>query len=368
MMRYWTFTVVALAGLASMGLADQITVNNQPYPGGTVVGIEDCAVLYRMPSGAEMTEALARVNHIQIDGEAEFNAAEDALREGNVDEAMRLYRQAQNLSNREWMLELGEIRRIQATAQGDDIEQAVDDWIELLEDQDFSANAIALLPQNTSRVRENNEAALALLTELRQRDGIAKPEDMDPNDPEAALWLAITEQMATLAEALGDTDLVAQLAGEMLGGSGGPTVGGDPARVDRILDAAELLLDYPDRQEEIVQTVTDNLPACTRPQLVRAFMLRGKAYQNMAETAETDLERDDLLAEAGLDYMHVVVFFRAYDEAADAMLQVAVVNEQLGNLPAARATYDRVIDEHEATDAATRAQEAIDRLMNADSE
>ncbi len=381
-MRYPTLTILALIALTSIAVADDMHERSDSgsvveYRGGTVVTVDDCAILFRQPGGNEMTTPLAKVDYLVIENEPEFNAAEDALKEGDIDEAMRMYRQAQNISSNEWMLELGEIRRIQATALSVDIDQAVDDWIELLEDQNFSENSRLLLPQNVSTDDDANRAALALLTELRQRDGIAKADDVSPYAEEAELWLALTEQMSALADALGDTDLVAQLADEMIGTPDGTDPdGGDPTRltseaVDKTLDATERLLAYPDRQEEIVETVTGVLTSCSRPQLVRAFMLRGEAFANRAAAAlaaEDAANHKAMLKEAGLDYMYVVVFFKNYPEASDALLKAAMINEELGNLVAARGAYERLVAEYKTSDAAADAQEAIDRLMNADSE
>jgi tetratricopeptide (TPR) repeat protein len=384
-MRHLTLTLLVLAALTSTVVGDDMHVRSElgsvvEYRGGTVVSVDDCAIVFRQPSGNETTTPLANVAYLVITGEAEFNAAEDALQEGDVDEAMRMYRQAQNISTNEWMIELGEIRRIQATAMSDDIDQAVDDWIELLVDQDFSENSRLLLPQNVSTDDEANRAALELLTELRQREGIAKADDISPNAPEAALWLSITEQMATLAEALGDTELVVQLASEMIG-SGGPGDGDDGTgpddtrlsseAVDRTLDATELLLAYPERQDEVVETVTGLLNSCGRAQLVRAFVMRGEAFYNLAKAAlaeDDDAQYQAMLKEAGLDYMYVVVFFKNYPEASDALLQAAIINEELGNLVAARGAYERIVAEYKTSDAAADAKEAIDRLVNADSE
>jgi len=343
-----------LAAAATAAGQDELTINRVPLHNIRITGMNDCRIVYEQ-SGREISEQLADVDFIQLDREDEFNRAETLLAEGEIDEALKQYRRARLGSEREWVQELAELRRMQAMDADGRINEAVRMWLKALTDYNSSANAQALIPSVLAEPGdEANREAFDLLE--------AKRAETDPSE-DLKLWKAIADLQLQIAELEGDTENTTRIAEEILQVM--PTDGAGDEGVAPRLQSAAVFIEDPAKAPDVVEIVTGDLYLYGQRQLPQALLLLGKAQ---AMLAEADDQNRTLLIDAGNNLMHVVVFFADSDQAAEAYYQAAGVNNQLGNAEAARAAYQAVQTDYPDSPFAAKAGDALTAMETVDGE
>lgn len=353
MLQRWTILAALLAATTVIS-ADELTINGLPYPDVRITGVEDCEIVFQLAS-RRGTESLAHVDFIQLDREDDFNQAETLMAQGEVTEALELYRRAR-AADRQWVQNLAEFRRMWAMDQDARIDEAVKMWLKVIDDNDASPNARAMAPTNLAEAGDQaNQLAYDMLEERREQAG---------EDDE--LWKAIIDLQLAIAEHQGDDAEAERLASLLLershGTNGGTTTSSD--QVAASLQGAVVLVSNPDKAAEVMEIITADLYRYTEGQLPTALLALGKAQLILAEAGEGE-ERRSLLTDAGNNLMYVVVFFGESDQAPEAYYLAGRANELLGNTQAAQKAYEVVIADHAQSPFAAQARESMD-AMNAE--
>ena len=353
MLQRWTILAALLAATTVIG-ADELIIDGLRYPDARITGVEDCEIVFQL-AGRQGTESLAHVDFMQLDREDDFNQAETLMTEGEVADALELYRRARE-ADRQWVQDLAEFRRMWALDQDGQIDEAVKMWLKVIDDNDASANARAMVPTNLAEAGDQaNQLAYDRLEERRERAG---------EDDE--LWKVIIDLQLAIADHEGNDAEAQRLAGLLLersrGTNGETTTSSD--QVAASLQGAVVLVSNPDKAAEVVEIITADLYRYTEGQLSTALWALGKAQLILAEAGEGE-ERRSLLTDAGNNLMYVVVFFGESDQAAEAYYRAGRANELLGNTQAARNAYEAVIADHAQSPFAAQARESID-AMNAE--
>ena len=107
-----------------------------------------------------------------------------------------------------------------------------------------------------------------------------------------------------------------------------------------------------------IEAVQSQLDELRHDELAGGLSLLGRSQLALAR------QRRDraLLTQAGLNLMRVAVWFPNSDQAPEALHQAGEINAQLGNRRAARAAWERVISQYEASPSAQRARRALEQL------
>ena len=357
--------VVLLAVTATRG--DTVTTAiGVSYTGVKITGVKDCRlILTGRPGMAKpKPQPLARVKFVKIAGRkyATFNKAETLASKGKWADALKEYDAAAKKPGRPWTKKLVDIRRLRALDNAGRIDEAVDLWLAIVDENRASANALALCPSHPAKKKSpRNDKAIqrleAALASLKTRKGYAK---------------AITELLMQLHRQQGQSDKAADLATALAAGPKAPAA--TPAKPEKPGDkmppaagasllperksstpsapsapatpfsAMEVLLES-GKAGKALAIIEANLAGYPRHHLPAALLLRGRAQARMAENASGE-KKTKLLLQAGLNLMRVASEFPAAPEASEALLSAGRIHAMLPtpNLAAARAAYEAVID------------------------
>lgn len=351
-------TVAVLLALGAAAGADQIKVGGLEYDNVKITGTDGLTIAFTIGTGGRtITKDLTDVKHLTIGGQLELNRAEQLLMQGKAAEACEAYLTAADIAVKPWMKELIRFRRFQAARQAGKIGVGVRLWIEIGQDNKWSAKVLQLRPSTLAAKgsRENAEA-ISLLEAARK-----KPPD------NKAWMLAAGRLLLDLYEREGLKEKASSLAKEIAGAGGpGPRVtAATPAeQIEAQLESASLLI-----AEEKVGSVSGGLaavekllPACGEAQLPAALLLAGKAQYRLFELGgRKEADRPRLL-KGGLDLMRVVVFFGGAPEAREALYVAGQANLALGNREAARASWREIVERAGKTDIGKKAQAALEKL------
>ncbi len=358
MRQQWAIIFVAIMAMATVAAGqDELKAGGVPHRNIRITGMEDCAIVYEQ-AGRENTKPLAEVNFLQIDGEDEFNEAENLLAAGEYEDALKKFRLARREAVDEWIQDLAELRRLQTMDQAGLIDQAVTLWLTVLTARYSSANALALVPKNLDLADDRAfDKAFDALEEQREETGTA-------TDVKRVAWLAMMDLQLAIARLKGDgSDDAQRLAKEMLAVLNA-LAPADIIGVSGRLEVASVFVSDPQSAAAVKEIVTGDLYEYPDEQLPQALLLLGKAQLALAETGDED---KSLLTDAGNNLMHVVVFFGESEQAAEAYFLAAGVNRQLGNDKAARGAYQMIIDEYADSPFAAQAAEALEAKVDDES-
>jgi len=351
MLRRKTYVALflAAAAVAATARADSFSVGKQPYSDIEIIGFQDNVLRYRFWNRREATKDLDEVTLILIDGQASFNDAEKLLAAGKYAEAADKYDGAARAADKAWLKELIRYRRLSALSGAGKVGDAVELWLGLVSDSGASAKVIALAPTKPgAKGSQDNKKAISLL-EQKLASEKSKP--------------LVAAMQALLLKLYGQEDdpKAGELAANMTGGEPSPVPQPGDKRTSGSLAghllAVETLLKN-GRASLALRRVEERLRDYSPSELPRALLLAGRARLAIHETGK---DREVLL-EAGLNLMTIVVHFPQTTEAAWAMFHSGEVNEKLGNLSAARKAYEAVLTRYSKAEAAPQAKSALGEL------
>ncbi len=358
------FILMAVLAVGVAASADEVRVGRLPYSGVRVTGFTAGQISFRT-AGGEVSRPLSAISLIQLDGQSDFNEAEELLSDGSYGEAVDAYRRAVQATDTHWTRRLINCRLIQALDGAGRFAEAVEQWMSAVSANEYSEAVLDLRPVNLpGRGDEANDQVIRLL-----EDSLTNVDDENYAD-----W--IRGLLADLYRLEGRDDDAEQLAAQgvrepsqqqrqdrqirprrttQTSGGGG----GGRGRLDDIRE----LVDEGDA-ERALGFVEARMQALDSEHMPEALVLSGRARMQLYE-AEGD--KDQLLG-AGLDFMRVVAVYGGADATAEAMYRAGVVNKRLGNASAARRVWQTLIGRYGDSEFASHAAEGIEELSREDVE
>ena len=343
--------VVACGGL----WADQVRIGNLTYYEAKVLGADTGLLRFRTSAGNEVEKPVAEVNGVSIEAAAEFNQAERFAAKGQYVEAAALYRRVLAESTGP-TAEVARYRLVVALKHAGPVDKATALWLALAAEPGAAARLQPLRPDEFAAPgSQANAKAIILLESAR-----AKREISDH------YRAAVGELLLAMYDHEGRKEESAALAREMTGySSARQSTEGRPApdQSEARFRALAALIDL-GQSREVLAEVQGGLDQGTyrTGQLPWAFLLLGKARQEMADELSGD-EKRGILILAGLDLMRVVTFFPASPPASEALLAAGEVNASLGNADAARKAWQLVVASYPAGKPAKTAKTHMQTLL-----
>jgi TolA-binding protein len=339
---------VAVSGLIGQAaLADSVQIERMPtYTDVRITNVKGGKVTFGAPSGP-VTKNVSELVTFQITGQPVLNQAEALLHSGKAAEAVKVFDTIARNGDQPWIERLVRYRLIKALDEAGLPQRAVKEWLAAAEED--GAAAVALRPRKTAeKGSKDNDEAITLLEARR-----AGVKDAAVADAIKAILVDFyTKQgkdkaAAAMTAAQGGANAAEAPAAEAVDDSTGFSSSASPS-----LKALEAQIQQ-GQADKVAKEVQGALGRYTRAELPGALCLLGKARLAMAEKAK-GADREKLLAQAGLSFMRVWVYFPESREAAESLMGAGTANERLGNPGAARAAYEDVVSRF-SKDAAHRA-------------
>lgn len=365
-MRRLMAAVLAIVATCTTLCADSIRTRSYEVRIDKIVGFKKGTVHYLTSTGARVQKGLKDIVSLAIDGREVFNKAElmVAAKAGDPAKAAELYDAVDLAEAPEWLIGLVLCRKLQALNKAGHVDRAVRIWLEIAEGDMSVVKSLApdrFAPEGDER----NAQAIRLLEGERLKTGnkdlrvailnlLVKLYGHEGRQGEADKYAAILAGGGKVAKPRPGAGRVASPA--------------QRAELKGLLSGATALI-RPDQESVALRqqatAISGKLRQFSRSQLAQALLLLGKAQLYLAG-AETDAaKRKQLLAEAGLNLMRVVKFYNAYaGSASEALYLAGRANEELDNIAAARAAYNRVIERYARTTVAKDARKALDGLKS----
>lgn len=367
--RTLLLAVVLLAGVA---LGDEVNIGGLPRR-GTVIGADGFSVTLRLGGGREVSSNVAKVREITLTGRTAFNTAESLYADGKYAAAIQAYQRAARQVDQKWLGRLIRYRKYLAMDKAGQINQAVEEWLGLVEEHEGARAVLKARPTKMGKKgSKDNAKAIRLLEAKLQRE------------KSGAFADAIKQVLLDLYRQEGRREDAARLAGGTLaedddgkdddeprnGSDTGPVVPRGDA--DKVLQAASIIIAQagdPEAKLTDAQRVAKASGALKSLQakvksfpmgdLAPALLWMGKA-QLVIHDHSKDARKE--LVQAGLNFMRVVTFFTASTQTPEALFLAGQVNEKLGNRNAARQAYAAIKEHFSNTKFASKASKALDAL------
>jgi hypothetical protein len=355
-------TTVILAGICLAGglaMADSLTINKVQYPNVRVTDASNGRIAYEL-NGRTYDKPLSDVSYVMLDGQRDFNKAEDAFKAGKFAEAVAAYTETEKSAGKlDWLRRLVRYRRMPAAVAAKMPGQAIADWLGIIDDESGAgrvaivATPVAVAPKGSPE----NARAIELLEERVGAKG------------DVVFRAKVKDLLLKLYETEGLKDKELKLLGLAAGappasgpaGNGGErapgTMGGSVKRVSIGLEEAASLIKL-GQYDAAAESIKSKLSMFTTSELPGALVLRGKALQLSYEKGGAkDVEK---LKEAGLCFMRVAVCFDASTpQVPEALYLGAMVERALGNEVAAAKALRMLVDQHVASEWAQKAKAAL---------
>ena len=360
--------LVVLALVAAPAVADKVVMTQGiSYANVSVRELDGFAIVFTTTAGRRISKPLNQIAVLQVRGSGAFNRAEQLHKAGKAAEAVEAYDQAHREDTAAWHRKLIRLRRLRALEQAGLIDQAVEGWINIVDENNGSAASLSIRPQRPSaRGSKANEKGIALLE--------SKLKTVEGNKGYA---VAIRELLMVLHEAQGEGAKAADVASKLAkvsGPSSRPEANKSVAAFEalaesnnlRSLATAKVLLEQamPDKAKASIEA---RLMHYGRAELPAALLLRGRADMQLAGKA-AGRQRQRLLLRAGLDFMRVAGLFPNSVEAPEALLLAGKVHMELAvrNVRAAETAYRTVAARYPKTQAAKDARSSLTAMSDAE--
>jgi tetratricopeptide (TPR) repeat protein len=359
-MRKWIVLAVVLVASAGLVVADQVTLTSGLPYSGEVTKYQDYTVFITLQTGRTASRELSEIGSIKLDGQADFNKAEEALSAKKFDDAIKAYDKAMQSAGRAWMKELIRDRRYTALAASGKVDRALKEWLDMV-DKAGGPNAKLNALRPTTYGPEGsavNKRAIAVLSD--------QAEKLRKKGNEPYLRQVLSMKM-DLQKANGDVEAAAETAlaiqrigqGDQPSGNGNgtsrprpPVVGGSALRAMRtLLEAGKI--------DRVAEQIGKNLKSYDAQDLPEALTLLGRAQLAQYQAGGGSADRS-LLIKAGKNLVVVFAMWPGTDEAPEALYHAAIVNRELDEQPAVTATLEKVIEEYPDTEWAAKARDALE--------
>lgn len=327
-----------------------------------ITGIDDGRLKYRSASGNDGDRALDTVSRLQLDDDAQLNAAEQAFSTGNWDLATDGYLKSLRGTSKEWLRPWITNRLSQAATKANRFDAAVVGFIDsVMRDPARATDNRPALPDakssylNSAVTEINNALANPQLTPAQKQVLLSFQLD---------IHRARKDQKAT-ADTMSEIMKLSEAAGAKSGTPGATNAGATGAQLARLkLDLASVALDGKQYQKAIDE-ITANKAVFVEPRdQADALFCIAEAKHGLA-SAGSDAAA---LKDAAIAYMRVVANFKdaqGKPHVAESLLNSAIIEEQLNAADDAARLYDQVATQYNDTPAAAKARDALIRLKGA---
>jgi hypothetical protein len=338
-----------LALVPAMASADSVWIGepgSNPIKAGNVKiqSVTGDQVSYTTESGANSTKTLSQLQLINIDGETNFDAAENAFVAKNWNDALNGYQAAmQSSSSKDWIKKRSATRLMIAAKQLNRYDAEVAAYVTLVE-LDPAADT-----SKPSKPVENSpylDTAANIITRALDDQTLKSPQKAD------LLGLQI-EIFRAEKNTSGVNQALQQLVAN---GGGGPNDAG-------LLKLSAANVAYDAKQySQAINTIEQNKTVFKDPdQQVDALWVLAQSK----DAVDGDKTDPDVLRDIALAYMRVVTFGSQLPEkphVPDALLRVGALEEKLKDPKAAAELYQQIVKNFGNSSAATQARAAAAKI------
>lgn len=320
---------IALAGLlalAAAGRADSGRLDGGPSV--AIVGVRDGQVVWRDASGKEASRELAKVNIVELEGQALFNQAEQAFAQGKAKGAAKLYGDALKRINDRDLQALAKARAIRALAEAGEFDKAVGYFWELYAAAP-SEGTFGLRPQKLP------EAGSKLLVEAGAFLA-SKQADAGLRTPESVRRIKLF--LLEIYEQAGDPK-AGELARELAGLGAATQAGGGKADAASVPAEVMEAVEKAWRQKAYEQTVAladAALKTARGQEAIRLYTLKARGYAGVGK-------RDEAVGA----YLRIATEYPQEElQAAESLYQAAALLEEGQKPEEARRLYQEIVEKY----------------------
>lgn len=340
MRRYLTMGILCIT--AALGQADElIDARGLPYT-GSVTKYRDRTLHFRAANiRREKTCTLDQIRSLKIEGLDAFNQAESLAAKKQYAEAIEAYDKAFRSvpKDRDWVKALIADRRYQACAKGGKIDEAMKQWLAMMDADPDDKVSRALMPETFAPKGDpTNAAALKLLNEK-----IIALKD----DPKTEAYTRrLLKLKMELLEAMGEEEKATAAAEAVtrLGDKSSATNTGEatPPPVTSDLDVLRRLMES-GKYDEVIEKLAPRMKTLPKRDLTGPLFLLAKTQWRKYQADEPKDRK--LLLRAGLNLMWVYSAYGNSDEAPEALFLAADVHGAIGNNDAARRALVELVEQ-----------------------
>jgi len=346
-------------GLALADSADSLVIGKILYQNVQVTDVSNGKITYEL-NGRSYDKQLSDVSYIKLTAQGAFSKAEDSFKDGKFAEAVAAYTAAEtSADNLDWLRRLIRYRRLLAAVAAKMPDQAIADWLGIVDDEASGGRVAVVAPPQTFAPKGSPENARAI--DLLEKRLVAKGD--------ATFRAKVKGLLLKLYEIEGREDKVKMLLGVApdtapTSGPDGNNAGQAPAdlgvsvaRVSLQLAEAASRIDL-GQYDAAAEIIKSKLGRFTNKELPGALLLLGKALQLSYEKGGSkDAEK---LKEAGLCFMRVAACFDASTpQVPEALYLGAMVERAFGNEVAANKALKMLVDQHPTSQWAQKAKAAL---------
>jgi TolA-binding protein len=309
-----------------------------------IVRIQADFLVYTNPGGSEVSKPLDQVQQMNADGENDFNAAEQAYRDGKLANAANSYQKTIRTTSKDWVRDRSSIRLAELSAKLNRFDTAATAYVGLiLKDP---ATAAAAKPVISDAVAPYYDGALGDIKHALETNKLADTQQG------ALLGFALELYRAKKNSAAANQTVAELIKLGLANPSDIAMVKIGSARV--ALDAK----DYAKATAEIQQNrALFNEPA----QQADALYILAQAKDAIDGSKDSSEIQKDL----AIAYMRVVTVGKdapGQPHVADALMRVAQIEEKLKELTVATKLYQQISKDYSGQPIAGQAKTSLDRL------
>jgi tetratricopeptide (TPR) repeat protein len=289
-----------------------------------VQGVKDGKLTYVTDQGMNASKPFAKVPEINIDGEANFNAAESAFAKGDFDAAISAYQTVLQSSSKDWILARAAIRLIAAAKVKNRYDAQVAAYVALL--QKDPATAAANKPAEAPEHSQYLDAALASIGKA-----------LDNSHLEDAQKSTLLTLQLQINQAKGDNAAVLSTLQQL------NALGGASDEMKATLKIADAQVAYQNKQyPQAIADIEQNKALFTDPdqQVDALFILAQAKYAANGDNADPDTLKD-----LAINFMRVVTFGSQLNDrphVAESLYQTGQIEEQLKEPAVAAGLYGQI--------------------------
>jgi len=306
-----------------------------------ISAIKDGKLFYTTDGGMQTSKLLAQLAQINLDGETVFNTAENAYGSNDMDTAITNYQLVlQNPATKDWMQSRAATRLIAAAKIRNRYDAEVSAYCSLL----LKDPAAAAGNKPGSPPEHSQYLDTALASVQKTLDSASTP----------AQKSALLNLELDIDRAKGDKTATNATLQQLI------AMGGATPADQAMLKLAQANVDLDGKQyDKAIADIDKNRAMFTEPdQQVDALYVLAQAHLAL----EGDKADNDKLKDLALNYMRVVTFGSKLADrphVADSMLEVAQIEDKLGEKPAALQLQKQLMKDFPGTPAAAKAQAAL---------
>ncbi|MCD4824601.1 MAG: hypothetical protein K8S55_08335 [Phycisphaerae bacterium] len=336
-MRQIAAVTLLIMFASPLSLADVLVDDRGLSSEGEITGYSNYEVALTLDSGLPIGRELLRIKTIEVTNNPVFTKAEKLRAKKDYSKAVAQYRKAEAAARKRWMKRLISDRSYQAMVDGRMIDQAVKQWLKLVDAASVSQASLKLAPGKFAKAgAATNKKAVKVLEDKVTR--------LMRNKTRNKVYIkAVLALVMKIHEADGNSDGVTKTAERISsldsrpkptlqpGDNNGvktPPVGPRSTKLKAL--AVRLKAGHPG---DVIAAIETHFPKYRQVDRPEAMLLLGKAQ--LLKYKKDGRKNRKLLIEAGLNLMGVFSEYESETQAVEALYLASRVSRELGNKPAA---------------------------------